>query len=81
MREQSRPEHDIAEGIMMLALANVSNGSKLAIQFRVQVGTELELFQRVLPHQETKPHQTRGFLGSSTFSQGQIFGSNSVFEL
>ena len=55
---------------------SVSNGSKSAGRFRVRVGTELEPLQRVLPHEKTEPHRTRGFLAGSTISPTQNFGSN-----
>jgi len=58
-----------------MSAASISNGSKLAVQFQVQVGTELELLQCVLPYKKTKQDQTRSFLAGSTFSLTQIFGS------
>jgi len=55
---------------------SVSNSSKLAIPCWVRVGTEQEPLQRVLPHQKTEPHRTRGFLAGSKFSQTKNIGSN-----
>jgi hypothetical protein len=37
-------------------LGSVCNSSKLAVQFQVRVGTELELFQQVVPNQQSEPH-------------------------
>ena len=61
--------------------ASVGNGSRLVVRFRVRVGTELEPLQRVSPHQNADPHQTRGSLAGASFSLTQNFGSSSVFEL
>jgi hypothetical protein len=37
-------------GATYIEMGIVSNCSKFAVRFRVPVGTELELLQRVLPH-------------------------------
>jgi len=55
---------------------SVSNGSKLAVRFRVWVGTELEPLQWVIPHQKTEPHQSRSFFASFSFSHRLNFGFN-----
>jgi hypothetical protein len=54
----------------------VSNGSKLAVWFWVQIGTNLELLQWVIPHEKTEPYQTGGFLAGSTVSQTKKFCFN-----
>jgi hypothetical protein len=46
---------------------SVSNGSKLAVQFRAWVGLELEMLQQVSSHQKTDQHQSRGFLAGPIF--------------
>ena len=64
------------EGMDINPEDSVSNSSKLAVRLRVQVGTEQEPLQRVLPHQKTEPHRTHGFFAGSTFSQTLNFAYN-----
>jgi hypothetical protein len=40
-----------------------TNSSELAVRFRLQVETELEQLEGVLPAQKTKPHRTIGIFG------------------
>jgi len=61
-------------------MTSVSNGSKLAVQFRIRIGTKLEPLQQVLPHQKSELHWICGFLAGSTVSHTHYFGSNSVFQ-
>jgi len=67
-------------GIWNLVTDSVSSGSKLEVQFRVQIGTELELLQQVSNYQKTEPHRTSGVSAGSTLSHTQNFGSIYVFE-
>ena len=61
--------------------ASVCNCSKLAVRFRIWVGTDPKPLRQVVPHEKTEPHQTHGCLAASTFSQTLNFASNWVFEL
>jgi len=71
------PDSAIAQAVSAKPfLVSVSNRSKSAVQFRVQVGTQLELLQWIVPHKTTEPHRTRGFLAGSTISLTQNLGCN-----
>jgi len=59
---------------------SLSKISKFRALFQLRIQTKLEMLQRVLQHQQTEQHQTRGLWASYTFLHTQKMGSNDVFK-